>query len=501
MAKEGTEKLLKWEKKDYVLNAVVYAINLIILVAMFLGVVYVRNGFKVQSLIDLFNEKITLLNFAVLLVLCVSIILFYLIFEAKDFLKNASNSQMLFLILEVFIALNFLSERYINIYFRPLAFASLLALFLTDTRKAVFVDFSYCIIYFLFDAFSGLNIYSTGYFSYAAYVMVTQMTSGIIAIYLMRNVYSRFKLFALSIFISIPAVISVVLPFEDFSNASFLKSFLFGVGSGPFSVILCVTLLPLFEFIFKKVTCFKYAELTDHKSKLIRKMIEVAPGTFNHSMLVSSIAESCATAIGEDSLLTRTCAYYHDIGKIRRPEMFKENQGDSSNPNDELAPELSTSIIKAHTNDGYTLLKKNRFPQIIADVSREHHGTMPIIYFYNKAKKFTDGTIDISDYCYDGPKPQTKIAAIIMIADSAEASTRVLKDRSRENVYKTVKKLVDQRLDLGQFDECEITLKELDIITNTVVNCLTGIYHSRVEYPKVSAKELESKFEKDDANG
>jgi putative nucleotidyltransferase with HDIG domain len=211
--------------------------------------------------------------------------------------------------------------------------------------------------------------------------------------------------------------------------------------------------------------------------------------------VVSNIAEACATAINEDALLARTCAYYHDIGKLRRPEFFTENQADGINPHDDLTPELSANIIKSHTQDGYQLIRKNRLPKEIADVSVQHHGTLPILYFYNKAKKFTDGEVDISQYCYAGPKPQTKIAAIIMIADSCEAATRTLKDRSRENVKSTVRKIVNDRMELGQFEECEITLKELNIIMHTVVNNLTGIYHSRIEYPKVNLDGLQTNEE------
>ena len=191
------------------------------------------------------------------------------------------------------------------------------------------------------------------------------------------------------------------------------------------------------------------------------------------------------TAIGEDALLARTCAYYHDIGKLRRPEFFKENQADATNPHDELTPELSSNIVKSHTLDGYNLIIKNRLPKEIADICLEHHGTMPMLFFYAKAKKFTDGEVDINQYCYNGPKPQTKIAAIIMIADGCEAAVRTLQDRSREKVDELVRKIVADRMKLGQFDECEITLKEINIIIHTVVNNLTGIYHNRIEYPKV----------------
>ncbi len=498
MQKRNSQKLLVWEKKDYVLNSVVYVVNLILLTLIFLGVVYLRNDLSSTAFINFFSDLAPFMNFVVLLIICVVIMLCYLAFESRDFLKDAGNSEMLFLIMELSVIICFVSEKYLNIYFRPFALPILLTLFLTDTRKAIFMDFIFCVIYFLFDAFSGITVPLSDYLSYAAYFFVTSLATGFVAIYLMRNVYSRFKLIALSLFISIPALCSVLIPYEDFGDGRFWRSFLFAATSGTFAVTVCFILLPFMEVVFKKVTCFKYAELTDHKAKLIKKMIEVAPGTFNHSMLVSSIAESCATAIGEDSLLARTCVYYHDIGKIRRPEMFKENQGDGANPNDELAPELSASIIKAHTRDGYKLMKKNHIPQIVADVCLQHHGTMPILYFYNKAKKFTDGTVDIANFCYDGPKPQSKLAAIVMIADSSEAATRVLKDRSRENVYKTVRKIVDQRLDLGQFDECEITLKELEIITNTTVNCLTGIYHKRIEYPKINIKELENELDKDE---
>ena len=246
-----------------------------------------------------------------------------------------------------------------------------------------------------------------------------------------------------------------------------------------------MSLLPIMEALFTKISNFKLAELTEHKSKLIKKMLIKAPGTFNHSIVVSNLAEACALAIGEDALLARTCAYYHDIGKLRRPEFFKENQVDGVNPHDDLTPELSTNILKAHAHDGYNLAIKNRLPKEIASVCLEHHGTMPIMYFYAKAQKFTDGEVDIRQYCYNGPKPQSKIAAIIMIADGCEAAVRTLEERSRANVDKLVRKIVSDRMKLGQFDECEITLKEISIIMHTIVNNLTGIYHNRIEYPKV----------------
>ena len=177
---------------------------------------------------------------------------------------------------------------------------------------------------------------------------------------------------------------------------------------------------------------------------------------------------------------------------------MRENQTDNVNPHDDLTPELSTNIIKAHASDGYNLIMKNRLPKVIADVCLEHHGTLPILYFYDKAKKFTDGEVDIDKFRYNGPKPSSKIAAIIMIADSCEAATRTLIDRSTENVKKVVRSIVSEKMQLGQFDDCEITIKELNIIMNIVINTFTGVYHSRIEYPKVSLEGIELKEEEAD---
>ena len=324
---------------------------------------------------------------------------------------------------------------------------------------------------------------------------VINLAAGILATYLMEGVYSRLKLMLKSLIISIPNVAGVVLSLIAYQESNLVVAFVASFFSGPVAVSAFVIFLPIFEGLFKKVSCFKYAELTDHKSKFIKKMIEEAPGTFNHSIIVSNIAEACATAIGEDALLARTCAYYHDVGKLRRPEYFKENQPDGVNPHDDLTPELSANIIKSHTQDGHDLLVKSRIPKEIAEVCLQHHGTSPMIFFYDKAKKFTDGEVDVAQFCYPGPKPRTKVAAILMIADSAEAATRTLSDRSRENVTSVVRKLVSDRMKLGQFDDCEITLKELNIIIDTVINSLTGVYHRRVKYPKVTLDGLENEKE------
>lgn len=482
MDKKSSQKLLSWTKGDIASVAVTYVLNLILFAGLFVALLYLRmsgtDGFE-----QFFYSSFKILNFCIILFFIVAAVFLYFFFEDRDFLKSAANSEMLFLIIQTGILICFLTEKFLNIYVRPLAFVAVVTLFLTNSRKAIFVNFIFAILLFLFDCFSGA-MDSFNYQSEVFFLVMT-VTSGILAIYISKEVYSRIRLLGLGFVFSLPCIICIALPNVGIGGIRLIEELASALCSGPYAAICVIVLLPIFESLFKKITCFKLAELTDHKAKFIRKMIQIAPGTFNHAIIVSNLAEACATAIGEDALLARTCAYYHDIGKIRRPEFFKENQADGINPHDDLTPELSANIIKSHTTDGYHYMMKNRLPKEVADVVLQHHGTLPILFFYDKAKKFTDGEVSYSKYCYAGPKPQTKIAAIIMIADGCEAITRSLKDRSRDNVSVAVKKIVNDRMQLGQFDECEITIKEINIIIHTIINSLSGIYHSRIEYPKV----------------
>ena len=483
MAKTKSLKKLSWTTKDVVLTVLTYVLNVVIIGLLFLLAVHLTDGLEVY-----FSDIRKPLHFFILLLLVMAVMVLYFIFEDRDFLKDSSNSEMLFLILELSLLICFFSGEYVNIYMRPLALSAILVLFLADRRTAIFMNFISCILVFLFDAFVGTKFTIDNYPA-----LIMGFSSGILATFCLDNVYSRLKLLIMSTLVSLPTLVCIVMAIIQHGTTNIVIDLVCGALSGPFSVAIFLLLLPIFEALFKKVSCFKFSELTDHKSKLIKRMIQQAPGTFNHSIVVANIAEACASAIGEDALLARTCAYYHDIGKLRRPEFFKENQADDYNPHDDLTPELSANVIKSHTQDGYKLIMKNRLPKVIADVCIEHHGTLPILYFYGKAKKFTDGEVDITQYSYAGPKPKTKIAAIIMIADGCEAAARSLQDRSRENVKKVVRQIVNERMELGQFEDCEITLKEINIIIHTVVNNLTGIYHSRIEYPKVNLDGIDIK--------
>ena len=258
----------------------------------------------------------------------------------------------------------------------------------------------------------------------------------------------------------------------------------YGAMGALFSILLFMVLLPIFELVFANLTVFRLREITSPNAPLIKKLKEEAPGTYNHSVVVSQLAEACANAIGEDSELARAAAYYHDVGKLMNPEMFTENQSDY-NVHNELSPELSADIIRSHTRDGAKLIKKQHLPEFLADVAIQHHGTLPIKYFYAKALKMTDGEISMANYSYAGPTPQTRIAAIIMIVDAAEAATRSLANRTPANIEALVGSLIEERINLEQFANCNITMRDMTVISHTIAQSLSGVYHSRISYPKI----------------
>jgi putative nucleotidyltransferase with HDIG domain len=253
-------------------------------------------------------------------------------------------------------------------------------------------------------------------------------------------------------------------------------------GSGIFSGMLTIALLPYFEETFNILTKLKLIELGDLSHPLLRKMALEAPGTFNHSMLVATLSEQAAECIGADSTFTRVACYYHDIGKMKRPNFYVENQHSGINPHDNLSPTLSTMIIKAHTKDGQEMGKKYKIPKEIRDIMAEHQGTTLLAYFYNKVKK-DNPDINESDFRYDGPKPKTKESAIIMLADSIEAAVRSMDEKNPIEVEKMIRRIIGNKMDDAQLSDADLTLKEIELIINSFVKTFQGVYHSRIKYP------------------
>lgn len=253
--------------------------------------------------------------------------------------------------------------------------------------------------------------------------------------------------------------------------------------SGLLSGALTIGLLPFFESAFGLISAMKLIELSNPNHPLLKKILTETPGTYHHSVMVANLADAACESIGADGLLARVGCYYHDIGKTKRPGFFIENQMSHANPHDSLPPETSRDIILAHGKDGANMLQKHKMPKEIVDIAEQHHGTSLLKYFYIKAKE-EGHDINEEDYRYAGPKPQKKETAIISIADSVEAAVRSMKEPTQEKIHGIVQAIIKDKLHDGQFDECDLTIKELKTVERVLCETLNGIFHSRIEYPQ-----------------
>ncbi len=255
------------------------------------------------------------------------------------------------------------------------------------------------------------------------------------------------------------------------------------VGNGFLTLMLTIGLLPYLETAFNVTTSLTLMELCDPNTPLQRDLMNKAAGTYQHSLMVANLAEAAALRIGADAQLVRTAAYYHDIGKIKRPEFFSENQMTYLNPHDNLAPTLSTLIITSHVKDGVAMAKEARLPQPIIDMIGQHHGNTVVGYFYHKAKKL-DPDINMDDFRYNCKRPQTREAAILMIADTVEAAVRSNINRlSHGQIESFIRNLINDKMNDKQFIECNLTYRDIRDITDEMMRMINSIYHKRVAYP------------------
>lgn len=256
------------------------------------------------------------------------------------------------------------------------------------------------------------------------------------------------------------------------------------------SGILSTGLLPFFESMFDIVTNVKLLELSNPNNPLLKKLLMEAPGTYHHSVIVANLAEVATEAVGGNALLARIGAYYHDIGKTKKPYFFKENQLGKENPHDDITPELSKLLIISHVKDGLELAREYKLPKVIQDFIPTHHGKTLVKYFYLTAKNNAENPDDIKeeDYMYPGPKPKTKEQCILMLADSVEAAVRSINNPTKEKIESMVDNIVKDKLSSGQLDDSQLTISDVKKIKKCFLKTLNGIYHERIEYPKDERK-------------
>ena len=268
-----------------------------------------------------------------------------------------------------------------------------------------------------------------------------------------------------------------------------------GLISGVLASIVAIGVLPYLESAFKITSSIRLLELSNHNHPLLRRLMLEAPGTYHHSILVGNLAEAAAEAVGADGLLARVGAHYHDIGKLKRPYFFVENQVGKDNPHDKIAPSLSTLIVTSHVKDGLELAGEYKLPDVVTQFIAQHHGTDLVRFFYHRATEASeDNTVEEKDFRYPGPKPHGKEVAIVSLADAVEAAVRSLSKPTPGKIEGLVRKIIKDRLNSGQLDESDLTFQDMDRIANAFVKVIMGMFHTRVEYPeKITKEEIEGK--------
>ena len=368
----------------------------------------------------------------------------------------------------------------------PLTIGSMLVAVLINNRVAIlFSVFIAFVIAFLFEMNMTIPLFS--------------LLGSLFAVSRLRNVRQRSAFFLTGLQLgcmNCGIIIFILLSTNNAIDWKYLVNLLMGLIGGVSSGIIVSGILPLFEGLFKFTTSIRLLELGDLNQPIFKRMIFEAPGTYHHSSIVSSLAESAAESIHANALLAKVSAYYHDIGKLTKPLYFIENQQQGENKHDKLSPAMSNLVILSHVKDGCDLAKSLNLGNQIIDIIKQHHGTSLISYFYDKAKRDTDlafSSISESDFRYPGPKPQTREAALVLMADVVEASSRTLKDPTPARIDSLVRERIKQIFRDGQMDECDLTLRDVNEVAESFIRILTASFHHRIAYP-----EQEQEAEKDE---
>ncbi|MBT2685738.1 HD family phosphohydrolase [Bacillus sp. ISL-37] len=453
-----------------------------------------RDVYKKLQLVGLLESENSYKPFIGLAML-VALILFAL-FVIFNEMENADKKQKNLLIFSIIFITSILLMKMVSLfdefeyseigYIFPAAMGAMLIKILINERLALF---QMAIL-----AVSGTIIFNEGItgtlnVTIGIYILI----SGLAAILFLQKQNRRSKILQAGLSVSVVNLIVIIsilfLRNSQYSGLEYGFYFIAAFVSGIVSAVLTIGLLPFFEAGFGILSTLRLIELSNPNHPLLRKILTEAPGTYHHSVMVANLSEAACEAIGANGLLARVGCYYHDIGKTKRPQFFIENQINMDNPHDKLPALTSKNIIIAHATDGAEMLRKHRMPKEIIDIAEQHHGTTLLKFFYHKAKQ-NGHEVKEEDFRYPGPKPQTKESAVIGIADSVEAAVRSMAHPTHEQIENLVHNIIGDRLQDGQLSECDITLKELDTVADTLCETLKGIFHSRIEYPEMNKQKV-----------
>ena len=430
---------------------------------------------------------------AVMLLLILASIAIFMMLFSPQLLHIGRRMLVMLIAVSLTLSISLLIGRYVSVSAMPVMMAAMLCVNLLGSRAANIANLSVAMLV-TFMTVTGAGLETSQMLS----VLLMTLISGTLSIYMLRRNPARVAVFIAGL--AAAAVDSVILLCLGALTTSGLSNVASQAGHALFgavtSAIMCVGLQPILETAFNLVTPSKLIELSNPNHPLLRRLMIETPGTYHHSMVVANLAEAAAEAIGADAVLVRVGAYYHDIGKLVRPLYFKENQI-GENPHDKTDPRVSTAILTEHTRDGVELAKKHHLPEPIIDMIRQHHGNTAAMYFYAKTVKMLgEENVDINEFRYDGPKPQTSEAAILMLSDTVEAAVRSIPEPTQEKISAMIHKLVRGKMEDGQLDECTLTFRDIGKICTAYENVLKGVFHERIEYPDLNRSKRQQTGEK-----
>ncbi len=403
------------------------------------------------------------------------LVIFLFLFKG-DILRDNSKLLLITLLILVEVVLAyFIGFRWhLTVYLIPVALSSLLLTILLGVEAGLIVTFGLSILLGMINNFN-FNL------------MLISIVTGGVAAYSVKEVSQRYKFYRPMLFICFSYVIMIYLmeSLKFSPTAETLEYCGFGLLNGFISTILTMGLLPVFESMFGITTDITLLELSDLNHPLLKRLTLVAPGTYHHSIVVGNLAEAAAKALGANTLLARVSAYYHDIGKMDKAEYFVENQMGFKNKHEKLTPTMSALILESHVKEGVETARKMKLPKRIIDIIQEHHGTTVMSYFYNKAMERGSKEVTEDEFRYLGPKPGSKEAGIMMLADAVEAASRVLEDPKSARIRGLIKKVIMDKLEAGELDDCDLTLRDLHAIEESFLPILIGVYHLRIDYPEL----------------
>ncbi len=380
------------------------------------------------------------------------------------------------------LGISVLCHLYFSAYMVPAVFGPLLVTVLINAHTGYAVIIPYAILISCLAA--GNN---NSYLFEMILLQLISLSGSVLSIRIMKGHPQRIRVLLAGLVSALDsvAVIYAMSLMTSLDSMNPTETILWGMGGGLLSGVLTIGLQPLLEAIFRLATPSKLLELSNPNQPLLRRLLLEAPGTYHHSLIVANLSEAAAQRIGANPYLARAAGFYHDIGKLKRPLYFKENQM-GENLHDKLDPYVSSAILTSHTRDGYQLALKEGLPREICNIILQHHGDAPVMYFYHKALQLSNGTpVDIREFRYMGPRPDTREAAVVMLADTIEAAVRSMKEPTPKAIDQFIERLVRGKLEDGQLSDSPITLRDIDEICDAFSNVLMGVFHERIEYPEV----------------